>query len=461
VPSASIAYVGSVGTASSPKGDLWIGDINIAGSVGDAANPSQDSIIAQSINDITAGGDIAATITSTGSAQVPGATGTFRSTGGKILGTITANGTLGLLNASGDIGTSSAPLSIIARSGIISVIGNNAFVDLQANAFGGTGSLGRIETRTGDLSGIIKAHSLAGGFNPNEEAIKVAGALRANVEVQTSIDKAIRCGSLVGQVTANRANSGAGWNQNVIVNNATLSPVPAYSATSASLGGGAVGLVPFRVYSADSSGALIWQSVINSAASNDGYSLGFYGPVSFASGTSNPSAVIVQRKTLNNTFIDFSACAYTAFDAAKPRVVRIIGRPSRPLPFGEYQIVQRGDAVKCDLGSGSNPSVASFSPIDFRIMEDCNGNNIDDRTEILNGSQPDLNGDGHIDGCNGIGFCGADYNGDLFLDFTDFDAFVADFESGAPGADMNGDGFLDFTDYDAFDALFNDGCYWG
>jgi len=54
--------------------------------------------------------------------------------------------------------------------------------------------------------------------------------------------------------------------------------------------------------------------------------------------------------------------------------------------------------------------------------------------------------------------CSADYNGDGFLDFTDFDDFVGDFEAGMPKADFNNDGFLDFTDFDDFVSSFETGC---
>ena len=54
--------------------------------------------------------------------------------------------------------------------------------------------------------------------------------------------------------------------------------------------------------------------------------------------------------------------------------------------------------------------------------------------------------------------CKVDFNGDGFLDFTDFDAFVAAFENGDASADFNADGFLDFTDFDAFVAAFEAGC---
>ena len=58
--------------------------------------------------------------------------------------------------------------------------------------------------------------------------------------------------------------------------------------------------------------------------------------------------------------------------------------------------------------------------------------------------------------------CHADFNADGFLDFFDYDDFVACFESGncPPGTsgDFNGDGFADFFDYDDFVAAFEAGC---
>ncbi|MDX2117613.1 MAG: GC-type dockerin domain-anchored protein [Planctomycetota bacterium] len=54
--------------------------------------------------------------------------------------------------------------------------------------------------------------------------------------------------------------------------------------------------------------------------------------------------------------------------------------------------------------------------------------------------------------------CEADFNGDGFVDFTDFDEFVSLFEDGASGGDFNNDGFIDFTDFDAFVTAFEGGC---
>ena len=55
--------------------------------------------------------------------------------------------------------------------------------------------------------------------------------------------------------------------------------------------------------------------------------------------------------------------------------------------------------------------------------------------------------------------CPADFNGDGFLDFFDYNDFVTAFEiGGALEADFNGDGFVDFFDYDDFVAAFEAGC---
>jgi glucose/arabinose dehydrogenase len=58
--------------------------------------------------------------------------------------------------------------------------------------------------------------------------------------------------------------------------------------------------------------------------------------------------------------------------------------------------------------------------------------------------------------------CRADFNGDSFLDFFDYDDFVRCFEvSECPtdgSADFNLDGFVDFFDYDGFVTAFETGC---
>ena len=58
--------------------------------------------------------------------------------------------------------------------------------------------------------------------------------------------------------------------------------------------------------------------------------------------------------------------------------------------------------------------------------------------------------------------CPADFNGDGFLDFFDYDEYVGCFETDVcpPGktADFNGDAFVDFFDYDDYVLAFETGC---
>jgi len=75
-----------------------------------------------------------------------------------------------------------------------------------------------------------------------------------------------------------------------------------------------------------------------------------------------------------------------------------------------------------------------------------------------NADPGDLDAAGAWVQANFVNPCRADFNGDGFLDFTDFDDFVAAFEAGSASADFNGDGFLDFTDFDDFVAAFEGGC---
>lgn len=119
------------------------------------------------------------------------------------------------------------------------------------------------------------------------------------------------------------------------------------------------------------------------------------------------------------------------------------------------------------LIDNSSRSVAGIGPdpmfvLGYGIMNagrilttDCNGNGVSDFTDI-GGESSDRNDDNIPDECGRM--CLADYNIDGFLDFTDFDDFVADFEAGRTTADANNDGFLDFTDFDAFVSAFEVGC---
>ena len=71
---------------------------------------------------------------------------------------------------------------------------------------------------------------------------------------------------------------------------------------------------------------------------------------------------------------------------------------------------------------------------------------------------PDVDGGPYLDAVSVVPTCPADFNGDQFLDFTDFDAFVETLQAGGEAADYNGDGFLTFEDFDVFVETFEAGC---
>ena len=91
---------------------------------------------------------------------------------------------------------------------------------------------------------------------------------------------------------------------------------------------------------------------------------------------------------------------------------------------------------------------------------DCNANSRPDCWDLADGTATDRNGNGIPDSCDPP--CLPDFNGDGFLDFFDYDAYVECFELNTcpPGkdADFNADGFVDFFDYDAFVLAFETGC---
>ena len=79
-------------------------------------------------------------------------------------------------------------------------------------------------------------------------------------------------------------------------------------------------------------------------------------------------------------------------------------------------------------------------------------------TCVITPSDGKVNGPGATITVTMAAACRADFNGDQFLDFTDFDDFVGAFEAGLGTSDFNGDGFLDFTDFDDFVGAFEAGC---
>ncbi|MCC6428069.1 MAG: hypothetical protein IT435_14765 [Phycisphaerales bacterium] len=266
----------------------------------------------------------------------------------------------------------------------------------------------------------------------------------------------------------------------MVVGSTTLSPVPNYSTASSSLGGGAVGLVPFQLYGNDCSPVYSASPPANQFLQteidgSDGgtwnpksVKLRFYGPVSTAAevdttnvtynampviisyiepGSGNPVDVTHRWKIVMNDSTNSDRLA---------REITIRGHkwsvgasdPGMYIHAGTYRITPRltGSArLFCaGLPGGTPPSVANFS-YEFTVGFDC------DRNGELD---PDPSATCWREG----GGCIADYDFSGFVDTEDYDLFVYDFQAGYVWADVDESGFVDTDDFDAFVGAFEEGC---
>ena len=291
----------------------------------------------------------------------------------------------------------------------------------------------------------------------------------------------ITAGTVTGQVVVNAFSSslpGTGWDPaaTVTVGSNVLTP-PNYLATPQQIGGGSIGLAPFRMhrtastpaYSGTGPGKINNTSKIGPAYESP--AVAFYGPVK--PGTGSTPLFNLQRRV--GTTADFMAVnesekvAFTIIDdGAFDRRVRIfaqngsvspqINRPpaARLLP-GRYRAWATA-RLECDLVSGTPaPAVLNEvnSPFEFTIIDGCSP------ADIAN-TDGDYVPDGVIDNGDFSTFFTA-----FFLTAPDLNRFYADIAntdgevaSGWPGGTADGgpDGQIDNGDFMAFFAAFFNGC---
>ena len=200
----------------SPQAELVISSVQISGSL---SRPSGAlaTIVAPVVSQLDVGGNIVAEITS-GPRLFPSDNNStivrVQSLTGSILGNVTAlYGPIDSIQApNGSIGSAAIPTTI----------------------------------RGAGLVQSVRARSLAQG------STIIAGSLTQNYVFGTS---STAPGGLAGQIIINPSNNaGNAWTGSVQPrgsSSALLTPRPNYTATTASLGGGSVGLVPFRLHRED------------------------------------------------------------------------------------------------------------------------------------------------------------------------------------------------------------------
>lgn len=299
---------------------------------------------------------------------------------------------------------------------------------------------------------------------------------------------------LAGQIIINGDNNTppSTWSGVISVGGAPLTDAPYYSAPSAGLGGGAIGLVPYRLYDGDCAPAN------NSYMTREAFEVAgaivrYYGPVAVGNSLMLP---IVQMRdpydfdAWGNASGMFAVEVHPAGVAAQDRSVKItyIGTAG-DLGTGWYRLhLQAGGLVCADVtntpdvvgdyyftiglncNGSPNGEIDAGDFIDAANSEavcddqvDCNCNRILDECEIaLDGGHTDNDGDGVPDDCEISPSCRCDFNGDHVLNSQDFFDFLTCFfaESCPPGrsADFNHDGLENSQDFFDFLNCFFGGC---
>ncbi len=167
-----------------------------------------------------------------------------------LRGNVIARDFIANIDVTGAIGTTvPGPISIdttgaSAPIGIVKGASINATID--AGTLAARGNIGQIRTTSGTFAGSINALN-AQDPSPGVAVISIAGSVLASSSIT------LAAGGLKGQMIVNQGNAGGTWGAgaSVTVGGVALSPMPYYNNTSASIGGGAVGLAPFNINGED------------------------------------------------------------------------------------------------------------------------------------------------------------------------------------------------------------------
>lgn len=242
-------------------------------------------------------------------------------------------------------------------------------------------------------------------------------------------------GLVKGQVILNGLNSDNNWTSDVLIgpslSQVPLFPKPAYTNIPvATLGGGAVGLMPYRLNIEDSfpkdNEGVVGARVPNASMP---IQVRHYGPLTWSG-----IPVVVKRRQNSDTTAWSSISPITsAFtiagsppSGANPNIVTIT--PPNELPYGwEYQVtpvLTGSNALKCVVNGVTGPVVTNYSP-DYRfcvgslLMQDMNGD--------LSVNTPDLVAFQAVFGQSGGTLQRGDFNGDGDVNTADLVSFQGKF----------------------------------
>lgn len=443
-----IASVDSIDLGTSTA-TVVLSDVRTTGNVG--------SIRVNTISNMNVGGDVTGGITLT--PRMSGESTIINGTvSGRILGDVLVdNGAIFGLTVTNGLGIAAEPVIVRTKGNIVRLSARDIYADINTLSNGGFGIVGKIETTGGPFAGSLTTAAIGSTGVGEPGVLSIAGDLDANVSVLGPVKnengglpvvsvsgrfmagRVFRiasslmagapmrfntAGGLLGQVIINATNGAGVWAGSVMVGGGTLGPVPEYSAVSASVGGGAVGVPPFVLHGGDS-----WPargSVLATADSPRPLSpirLKHYGPVNW----SGSAPVIVESRAIGSSgaWMDITPCFSIAREpGATPSANVVAAYPIRAMTGGKvYRVrpVRTGaGALLCDLGLVTNPAVAEYAnEYSFTVT----------------------------------GACGGDADGNGVVNFADISALLAGWGSSPGGCfstlDVTADGVVNFADITA------------
>lgn len=178
-----IRQIDVISASPDPDGEVTVGDIQISGDVGDPSSPHTSYVFADVVANLHPTGDITADVIS--GPRLYGAASSIselKTTGGDIVGDISATGSITTVQASGNIGSSSNYIVIVADDSIGTVKASSAWAGV---ATGSSSNLHRIETTTDGFHGEIDAGHMDFVNGSGASGFSIAGDLDADVTFAT------------------------------------------------------------------------------------------------------------------------------------------------------------------------------------------------------------------------------------------------------------------------------------
>ncbi|MBX9737017.1 MAG: hypothetical protein K2X32_08825 [Phycisphaerales bacterium] len=348
-------------------------DLNVSGTIGTPTSPvtisaKNDGNIANSFITRIVCSAFYGTLRGPGSLPAP-EIGEFRTTSGPVVGTLNFDGIY------------TAPQ---AGKGLFVATDLNANVSVTRDTAGPVQVGGKLVAgRTFTIRNFNDNASFA-AIEPGA-TLRVNGSLPAGRTLSFGTATPFVAG-ISGQVILNAANTGGTWTGDVRIGGPTgsiLSPTPAYDESSTIVGGGAVGLVPFRVKTQDFvpypvagtrrlSRYAFTGYVPNDPARQSAATISFYGPVRNVNASTlklqsfNPSTSIWTDVPTANYQVPLLPVANT-----NGRDWKLGGNGTMTFASGTYRVLAT-TGIRCDIGLGANdPTIAAETAVEFFLSDQC------------------------------------------------------------------------------------------